>query len=55
MDPSTRTLIQISIDDAITAQRMVSVLMGDKANLRRDWIEGNVAFTLEDHFDKEAH
>jgi len=55
MDPSTRTLIQISIDDAITAQRMVSVLMGDKANLRRDWIEDNVAFTLEDHFDKEAH
>lgn len=50
MDPSSRTLIQVTIDDGVIAERRVSVLMGDKANLRRDWIEENVAFTLEDTF-----
>ncbi|MEG0176516.1 DNA topoisomerase IV subunit B [Anaerorhabdus sp.] len=50
MDPEQRTLIQVTIEDAVIAERRVSVLMGDKANLRRDWIEENVAFTLEDTF-----
>ncbi|MHC1736269.1 MAG: DNA topoisomerase IV subunit B [Erysipelotrichaceae bacterium] len=53
MDPSKRALIQVSLDDAIAAQRTVSVLMGDKANLRREWIEDNVSFTMEDRFDTE--
>jgi topoisomerase IV subunit B len=50
MNPETRTLIQVTIEDSVIAERRVSVLMGDKANLRRDWIEENVAFTLEDTF-----
>jgi topoisomerase IV subunit B len=50
MDPNLRTLIQVNLNDAIVAQRVVSILMGDKADLRRDWIESNVAFTLEDQF-----
>lgn len=54
MDPATRTLIQVSIEDAIVAERRVSVLMGDKANLRRDWIEENVSFTMEDSFAVEV-
>jgi topoisomerase-4 subunit B len=54
MDPSKRSLIQVSLDDAIAAQRIVSVLMGDKANLRREWIEDNVSFTLEDRFEMEV-
>ena len=53
MDPETRTLIQVTIEDGVMAERRVSVLMGDKANLRREWIEGNVAFTLEDEFKVE--
>ncbi|HZJ87228.1 MAG TPA: DNA topoisomerase IV subunit B [Erysipelothrix sp.] len=48
MDPSTRTLIQVQIDDFYKADRRVMTLMGDKVNLRRDWIESNVAFTLEE-------
>lgn len=50
MNPDTRTLIRVSIEDAVVAERLTSVLMGDKANLRREWIEDNVAFTLEDTF-----
>lgn len=54
MCPETRTLIQVSIDDAVLAERRVSVLMGDKADVRRDWIEENVCFTLEDSYALEV-
>lgn len=50
MDPQKRTLIQVELGDALLAQRTVSVLMGDKADVRRLWIESNVSFTLEDDF-----
>ena len=54
MCPETRTLIQVSIEDAVLAERRVSVLMGDKADVRRDWIEENVSFTLEDNYALEV-
>ena len=46
MDPEKRTLIQVTIDDEATAERRVSVLMGNKVAPRRDWIENNVEFTM---------
>lgn len=54
MCPETRTLIQVTIEDAVVAEKRVSVLMGDKADLRRDWIEDNVVFTMEDDYEVEA-
>lgn len=48
MDPEKRTLIQVTIDDEATAERRVSVLMGNKVAPRREWIEGNVEFTMEE-------
>lgn len=48
MNPETRTLIQVTIDDLARAERRVSVLMGDKVEPRRKWIEDNVKFTLEE-------
>ena len=54
MCPETRTLIQVTIEDAVVAEKRVSILMGDKANLRRDWIEENVSFTLEDDYEVEG-
>ena len=48
MNPETRTLIKVTIDDLARAERRVSVLMGDKAAPRRQWIEDNVKFTLEE-------
>lgn len=48
MDPVHRTLIQVKIEDALLADRRISVLMGDKVEPRRDWIEENVDFTLEE-------
>lgn len=48
MNPESRTLVQVTIDDAAQAERRVSVLMGDKVEPRRKWIENNVKFTLEE-------
>ena len=48
MDPETRTLIRVRIDDAARAERRVTTLMGDKVEPRRKWIENNVAFGLEE-------
>ena len=51
MNPETRTLIQVDIDDLAMAERQVSVLMGEKVAPRRDWIEKNVQFSLEDDYE----
>lgn len=48
MDPEHRTLIKVTIEDALLADRRINVLMGDKVDPRRDWIEDNVDFTLEE-------
>ncbi|KRM10639.1 DNA topoisomerase IV, B subunit [Lapidilactobacillus concavus DSM 17758] len=46
MNPETRTLIRVKIDDATLAEKRVTTLMGDKVEPRRRWIEQNVKFTL---------
>lgn len=48
MDPESRTLIQVSIDDAALAEKRVTTLMGDKVEPRRKWIEQNVKFNMDD-------
>ncbi|VTF63167.1 topoisomerase IV subunit B [Streptococcus pneumoniae] len=48
MNPETRTLIRVTIEDLARAERRVNVLMGDKVEPRRKWIEDNVKFTLEE-------
>lgn len=50
MDPETRQLILVTIDDALMAERRIVTLMGDDARKRKDWIDENVKFTLEDDF-----
>ncbi|HGD0866439.1 TPA: DNA topoisomerase IV subunit B [Streptococcus agalactiae] len=49
MNPETRTLIRVTIEDLARAERLVNVLMGDKVPPRRQWIEDNVKFTLEEN------
>jgi topoisomerase-4 subunit B len=48
MNQQTRQLIKVSIEDAALAERRVNVLMGDNASIRKEWIDNNVNFTLED-------
>ncbi|MEK3975148.1 DNA topoisomerase IV subunit B [Psychrobacillus sp. FSL K6-1267] len=48
MNPDTRTLIRVTIEDGARAERQVTTLMGDKVEPRRKWIEANVNFSLDD-------
>lgn len=50
MNPDTRALIKVNIIDASLAEKRVSVLMGDKVEPRKEWIEENVEFTLEEDY-----
>lgn len=50
MNPDTRSLIRVNIDDASLAEKRVSVLMGDKVEPRKEWINENVEFTMEDDY-----
>ncbi len=50
MNPQTRALIRVNINDAALAQKRVEVLMGDKVEPRKEWIDENVEFTLEDDY-----
>lgn len=49
MNPNTRTLIRVKIDDVALAEKRVTTLMGDKVEPRREWIEQNVAFNMEEN------
>ena len=50
MDPEHRNLIKVDISDAVLAEKRVSVLMGDEVEPRKDWINENVEFSLEDDY-----
>ena len=54
MKPGSRTLIKVNIEDAQLAEKRVSVLMGDDVPPRKEWIEENVEFSLEDDYMKEG-
>lgn len=48
MNPKTRNLIRVNIEDLSDAEKQIDILMGDDAARRRNWLESNVSFTLED-------
>lgn len=50
MDPEKRSLVKVNITDVALAEKRVSVLMGDAVEPRKNWINENVVFTLEDNY-----
>lgn len=48
MNPESRTLIRVTIEDGARAERRITTLMGDKVEPRRLWIEKNVDFGMEE-------
>ena len=53
MNPETRSLIRVNIYDASLAEKRINVLMGNKVEPRKEWIEENIIFTMEDSYRKE--
>ena len=51
MNPGTRSLIRVRMEDASLVEKRVSVLMGDNVEPRKLWIEENVEFSLEDNYE----
>ena len=48
MNPESRTLIKVSMDDEVISSKRVTTLMGDQVYPRREWIEQNVQFGLQE-------
>ncbi len=53
MNPEHRTLVRVTIEDATEAERLVTVLMGDKVDVRRQYIIENANFNKVDEFAKD--
>ena len=53
MNPETRTLIRVGIEDPLLVERRIGVLMGKDAGLRKQWIEENIDFSSYDTFMEE--
>ncbi len=52
LDPAKRSLIQVTIDDAAEAEKMVTTLMGDDIEARKKYINKHANFDKEDEFFK---
>ena len=44
MNPETRTLVKVTLDDAIKADEIFTILMGDEIGPRREFIEANAKY-----------
>ena len=53
MNPAQRKLYRVELDDAAEAERLVTLLMGDKAEPRKEYISEHANFNKEDSFYKE--
>jgi len=54
MDPKTRLLVQVDIEDPFLVEKRVAVLMGKDTSVRKKWVEENVDFNKVDTFMKEV-
>jgi len=51
MDPANRKLVQVTIEDATEAVRLIEILMGDKVEPRKEYISLYANFNREDKFE----
>ena len=54
MDPKTRQLLKVTIEDSLLAEQRLITLMGNDPQTRRQWIEENINFNEVDSFIEEV-
>ena len=54
MNPRTRQLLKVTIEDPVEAQKRVNILMGNDTQIRREWVEENINFSEIDTFLDEV-
>lgn len=54
MDPKHRLLLQVGIDDPLSVDKKIAILMGKDTTVRKKWVEENVDFNEVDEFIKEV-
>ena len=54
MDPKSRQLLKVTIEDPLLAEQRVKILMGNDTTVRRQWVEENVNFNEVDSFIDEV-
>jgi len=54
MNPKSRVLMQVTLEDAAEAERLITTLMGDAIDARKAYISENADFNKEDNFMKEV-
>jgi len=47
MDPERRTLRRITLEDAVAADRIFNMLMGERVEPRKEWIEENARYQTD--------
>ncbi|HPT77774.1 MAG TPA: DNA topoisomerase subunit B [Candidatus Atribacteria bacterium] len=52
MNPANRFIVQVTLEDAAEAERLITILMGDKVEPRRDYIAANANFNKKDIFQE---
>ena len=55
MNPANRKLMQVTCEDAAEADRMITILMGDKVDPRKEYIIDHAEFNKKDHFDEHLN
>lgn len=55
MDPASRKLTQVTIEDGAESERLITILMGDKVEPRREYISQNANFNKPDTFLDRQH
>ena len=54
MDPKSRQLLKVTIEDSLLAEQRLITLMGNDPQTRRQWIEENINFNEVDSFIEEV-
>lgn len=54
MNPATRSLMRVTVEDAAEAEKLITVLMGDQIEERKRYIQEHANFNKEDSFMKEV-